>query len=211
MLPLDASAVGKLLRELGQRAALHGDNPYRARAYLRAAESLLALPEPLEDVVAQNRLQEIPGIGKAIAEIVTKLHLEGSHPALDTLREEVPAGVLEMLHVPGLRPDKAMKIHKELGINSLDELETAAREGRLAAIKGLGAALQTKILQGISISREHADRYHLHRAADLLEGAETQLRRFPQVKRITPAGDFRRGSELCSRLSLVAEVGRREG
>lgn len=69
---LDTSEVARLLHEFGQRTALRGGNPYRARAYTRAAENLLAVPEPLETLIAQNRLREIPGVGAAIADIVTK-------------------------------------------------------------------------------------------------------------------------------------------
>src|ERR1700730_392865 len=146
-MPLDASAVAKLLHEFGQRTALRGGNPYRARAYSRAAEHLMVLTVPLEEVVAQDRLKEIPGVGDAIADIVTKLHQKGGHPALDAMRKEIPAEALEILNIPGLRPDKVLKLYKELGISSIEELEKAAKEDRLKPVKGLGPALQRKILQ----------------------------------------------------------------
>ena len=87
---LDASAVAKLLAEFGQRSALRGGNPFRARAYGRAAENLLALTTPLSDVIAQDRLRDIPGVGTAIADIIRKLHATGSHPALDAMRRKSP-------------------------------------------------------------------------------------------------------------------------
>ena len=114
---LDASQVARLLHELGQRSLLRGGNRYCARAYTQAGENLLALPEPLEELVAQKRLRQVPGIGETIANVVTKLHLKGSHPLLDELRKEVPGGAIEMLAVPGLRPDKVLKLHRELGIS----------------------------------------------------------------------------------------------
>ena len=97
MRTLGSSEVAKLLHEFGQRTAFRGGNPYRARAYTRAAENLFALAEPLEDIVAQNRLREIPGVGDAIADIVTKLHRTGRHPALDAMRTEIPAALLSCL------------------------------------------------------------------------------------------------------------------
>jgi len=133
---LSASEVAGLLTEYGRRSALKGGNPYRAKAYVRAAENLRAVPEPLERIIEEGRLREIPGIGEAIADIVTKFHRTGSHPSLEKLRQEIPAGVLDMLAIPGLRPDKAIKIHTALGIDTIDELERAARAGRLAPIKG---------------------------------------------------------------------------
>jgi|SRR5580692_626597 DNA polymerase (family 10) len=103
---------------------------------VRAADSLGALVVPL-DLIAQDRLTEIPGIGDTIADIVTKLYRTGTHPSLEAMRKEIPAGVLEMLVVPGLRPEKVLKLHKELGITSLAQLEEAARADRLKKVKGL--------------------------------------------------------------------------
>jgi DNA polymerase (family 10) len=201
----DAAAVSALLREYGQRAALRGGNPYRAKAYVRAAESLGALTEPLDRVIAEGRLKEIPGVGDAIADIITKLHAHGTHPPLEAMRKDISAGVLEMLTVPGLRPDKIVKHYKELGIRSLAELEAAAGAGRLKTVKGLGPALQAKILQNIEIGRSGAGRMHVHRAGALLANAEDALRRaHPELTRLAPAGDFRRGCELVADLSIVA-------
>ena len=119
MAALDAVAVAALLVELGRRTALAGDNYFRAKAYLRAADTLSALVEPLDRVIAENRLRQLPGIGETIADIVTKLHNTGTHPLLEKLRRDVPEGVLDMLSVPGLKPEKINILHKELGITDL--------------------------------------------------------------------------------------------
>ena len=206
MTPLDTMQVAKLLAEYGRRTALAGGNPYRSKAYMRAADSLAALAEPLERIVAEDRLREIPGIGAAIADIVTKLHRTGTHPSLERMRREIPEGLLEMLSVPGLRPDKVLKLHQQLGIANLAELERAAGQDRIKNAKGLGPALQRKIVQGLQISKSAAGARHMHRAAELIASAEKHLRRaLPDLKRIVPAGDFRRGNELVFDLSLVAE------
>jgi DNA polymerase (family 10) len=115
------------------------------------------------------------------------------------MRKEIPAGVLEMLSIPGLRPDRVLKLYNTLGITSLTELEQAAQADKLKGVKGLGSGLQAKLLQGIEVMRSGEGRRHLNRAARLLEVAEAQLRRsHPDLKRITPAGDFRRGCELVT-------------
>src|SRR5215213_10496138 len=203
----DATTVSRLLREFGQYSALQGGNPYRAKAYARAADSLATLPVPLEMLVREVRLTEIPGVGQAIAEIVTKLHRTGTHPKLEAMRKDIPAGVLEMLAVPGLRPEKVLKLYRELGIASLSDLEAAAKADRLKSVKGLGPALQAKILHNIAISRENEGCRHIHRAAALLKSAEQSLRRArPELTRIAPAGESRRGCELVRDLVLVAEA-----
>ena len=126
-----AQQVAKLLREYARRTALRGGNPYRAKAYARAADSVAALVEPLDRIVAEDRLTDVPGIGEAIADIVAKLHRTGTHPSLEKLRKEVPDGVLELLSVPGLKPEKALRLHNDLGISSIAELEAAAKDDRI--------------------------------------------------------------------------------
>ncbi|MGY4330914.1 DNA polymerase/3'-5' exonuclease PolX [Bradyrhizobium sp. LB7.2] len=114
--------------------------------------------------------------------------------------------MLEMLAVPGLPPEKVLRLYKDLGITSLAELETAARDNRIKKVKGLGAALQTKILQNLDIAKSGEGRLHLHRAAALLAHAKESLRKSqPELKRVTIAGDFRRGCELVGDLTIVAE------
>jgi DNA polymerase (family X) len=204
---LDARTIASLLREYAQRTVLRGGNPYRAKAYSRAADSLAALAVPLDTLVAEGRLTEIPGVGDAIADIVTKLYETGTHPSLEKLRKEIPAGVLEMLAVPGLRPEKVLRLYNDLGITSLAELEAAAKDDRIKEAKGLGASLQTKILQNLAIAKSGEGRLHLHRAAALLAHAKDSIRRSqPELKRVTIAGDFRRGCELVGDLAIVAET-----
>jgi DNA polymerase (family 10) len=203
---LNAEEVAKLVAEYGQRVALRGGNVYRAKAYSRAAENLAALTEPLDQVIAEERLREIPGVGDAIADLIVKLHKTGSDPKLDAMRKEIPPGVLEMLSVPGLRYEKVLKLYQELGIASLDALEEAARADRLKNIKGFGPALQAKILQGIEIMRSGRGQRHIHRAAELLDTVAENLKRAQPDVKVTPAGDFRRGCELVHDLALVAEL-----
>jgi DNA polymerase/3'-5' exonuclease PolX len=108
MAKTDTKTVVRLLREYAQRTSLRGGNPYRSKAYLRAAESLSALSQPLGTLIHAGRLTEIPGVGDAIADIITKLYETGSHPSLEKMRKEMPEGVLELFAIPGLRPDKIL-------------------------------------------------------------------------------------------------------
>jgi DNA polymerase (family 10) len=191
---------------------LRGGNPYRSKAYSRAADALSALAVPLDQLIAEERLTEIPGVGDTIADIITKLRRTGTHPSLEKLREEIPPGVLELLTVPGLRPEKVLRLYKDLGITSLEELEAAAKDDRIKRAKGLGAALQTKILQNLAIAQGGEGRLHLHRAASLLTHAKQSLEKNrPELKHISIAGDVRRGCELVADLALVAEASKEDG
>jgi DNA polymerase (family 10) len=156
--------------------------------------------------VAQQRLQDIPGVGDAIAGVITQLCQTGSTPSLEKMRADVPASVLEMLTIPGLHPDKIMKLHKELGINTIEDLETAVREDRLKSVAGLGAVLQRKILAGLEARHSSRSARHMHRAAELLSAAEASLKRSNlNLKKIVVAGDLRRGCELVVNLALAGE------
>jgi DNA polymerase (family 10) len=206
MRKLDSPEIATLLAEFGRRAMLYGGNPFRAKAYIRAAERIALLPEPIENLIEENRLREIPGVGEAIAGVITELVRTGSHPSLEKMRADAPASVLEMLSLPGLRPEKVMKLHKELGINSLAELETAAKQDRLKTVKGFGPALQRKILAGFEAKRNLHSARHLHKAEELLNAATASLQKSELgLRNLQIAGDFRRGNEIVSDLALVAE------
>ena len=204
MAKLNAAEIAQLLREMGRRMQLEKGNPYRAKAYLRAADNLALTTMPVERLIAEDRLTELPGIGEALAGVIRQLHETGRYQKLDALRAAVPEGVLEMLAVPGLPADRIRKLHDVLGIGSVAALEEAAVSGRLAATKGFGPAFQAKVLQGLEMSRRPQGR-HIHRAALALDHAAAELRRtHPELRKVTPSGDFRRGAELVGSLALVA-------
>jgi DNA polymerase (family X) len=200
-----ANRLADLLQEIGQRTFLEGGNLYRAKAYLRAAENLRHLVEPLENVIQKGTLTSIAGVGEAIARRIEQLFRNGSDPALEAQRRQLPAGLLELLSVPGLSPSTILRLHKLIGIQSIEELESACRQGRLAQTKGLGAALERRILQSLAIAQSGRGGKHAHRAAEILARTGGELRRLrPELENLTVAGDLRRGCELIFDLRLVA-------
>ena len=121
------------------------------------------------------------------------------------MRRKMPACVLELLAIPGLKPHTIMKLHTLLDVNSLEDLAAACSRGAVAATKGLGPALERKILQGIAIAREGEGRLRMNQAQAILEQAIAELKRLrPDLRNITIAGDLRRACELVSDLRLVA-------
>ncbi|HYG74166.1 MAG TPA: PHP domain-containing protein [Planctomycetota bacterium] len=206
MTPLDANAVSRLLIEIGRRLELAGESPFKFRAYYKAAENLMALTEPISDIIARGKLREIPGVGEAIAEKIIKLHRTGTHPTLELMREQVPASVLEMFGIPGLGARRIAILHAELNITDLAALEEACKAGKLEACKGLGAAIQKKILQGLEFMRKGSGLRHMDDADTLLRAACANLQKsHADLKRIVPAGASRRGCELVDELVIVAQ------
>jgi DNA polymerase (family 10) len=204
--PLDSGAVAKLLAEIGQRLTLAGENPYKARAYTRAAESLQLLEAPLEEIVAADRLQEVPGVGAALAGVIGDLCLRGTTARLEELRKAAPESLLELLAVPGLRTQKIAALQR-IGVTSLDDLERKCRAHELADVKGFGAAFETQTLAAIDLMRRASGQVHRHKAeaqaASMLKAIQ---RAHPEITRITPAGDLRRGAELVAGADIVAEA-----
>jgi DNA polymerase (family 10) len=202
MAKLDAQQVADLLLEIGRRASLEGGNPYKSRAYIRAAESLRTLVVPLDEVIRRSQLRDLPGIGDAIARRIIELREHGTDDGLEKLRVKYPAGLLELLSIPRLKPSVVIKLHKELGITSLLEAETAARDGRFRKLKGLGASLERKILEGAALAGGAEGRMRANRAEELLEHAAETLRA-QGLDDIRIAGDLRRGREVIADLRLV--------
>jgi DNA polymerase (family 10) len=201
----NAAEVADLLEEIGRRAAFESANPYKAKAYVRAAESLRRLVRPLGELVREGALQTIPGVGAAIAKRIESLHRGDTDESLERMRTKLPAGLLGLLAIPRLRSGTILKLNHLLDVTSVEDLAAACREGRVAATKGLGAALERKILQGLKIASEGEGRLRMNPAQAILDQTIAELKRLrPALHKITIAGDLRRACELVSDLRLVA-------
>lgn len=202
---MDARAIADLLEEYGQRLMLAQLDPYRPKAYLRAAETLRHWPAPLAALLARGELQSLPGIGPAIAQQVETLHRTGSEPRLEALRRQLPESLLELFRVPGLRAPQIKTLHDKLGVTNLGSLQAALASGAVAQTKGLGARLAKTIEQGLAMHAAGSHYRRLDQAESLLASACAHLRGHrPDLTRITPAGDWRRGCELVGALVIVA-------
>lgn len=195
--------VAEILEEIGVLLELKGENPFKTRAYHNAARTLEGLAEPLATLVAEKRLGELKGFGEALQDKVTTLVTTGALPYYDELKASVPPGLVDMLHLPGVGPKKVKKLHDELQITSVDALEAACRDGRVAALDGFGEKSQTKILEGIAFRRQFAS---VHRLIDALATAEPileNLRLHPEILRCSTAGSLRRCKETVGDLDFV--------
>src|SRR3954462_13350386 len=131
---MDKDRVAEVLIEIGVLLELKGENPFKTRAYANAARTLEGLSEPLGKIISENRLGEIKGVGEAIQKKVTELVTTGKLLYYEDLKASLPSGLLEMLGVPGLGPKKVKALYEKLGITSLDELEIACKEGKIAVL-----------------------------------------------------------------------------
>jgi DNA polymerase (family 10) len=200
----DRFAIASALRETGLLLGLEKANRFRARSFARAADVLEHLSEDLDSLVAENRLTELRGIGPGLAAVIAELHADGRSRLLDRLRAEMPAASVELSRIPGLTARRLGVLKSALGIESLADLQAAAREGRIRNVKGFGERTEQKLLQAIERYQDGASTMLV---AHALEAAERFLRWLRALEGCVAAevtGSVRRFAEIVSNVDLVA-------
>jgi len=187
---------------------IKGENIYRVLSYRRVAEALRTYGQEAATLRAQGKLQDIPGVGKAIAEKIEELLDTGRLGFLERLEAEVPPSLIELLKVPEVGPKRAALFWKQAGITTLDELEAAARAGRLRDLPGMGEKSEARILEGIEALRRRSQRLSLGVARPMALRWLSWLREQPGVVRAEMAGSLRRWRSTVGDLDLVAATNR---
>src|SRR5690606_2271110 len=169
--------IARHLERLADLSEIDGDNPFRVRAYRNAAAVIAERDESVADLVAQGfDLTQLKGIGKEIAEKVKTLVQTGVMPQLAALEERVPVGLLEVVKVKGVGPKQAAALWKALGVTNVDELEAAAKAGRITGLPGFGPKKVENILRGIESYRRNTGRVLLGHVDAVLEPLLERLR-----------------------------------
>ncbi len=200
---MDKKAVAQVLEQIASFLELKGENPFRIRAFRTAARAVGGLTGDLRQGLEDGSLASTKGVGPATLQIVSELVATGKAGMLEELREQIPPGLVEMLAIGGLGVAKIRQIHDVLGIDSLPELEAAARDGRLAKLPRFGQKTSENILKGIAFLRQATTFRLLHHAAEEGEGLRAALERVPGVSRAIVAGEVRRCTEVVRDLVLV--------
>ena len=200
---MDKEQVAAVLAEIGTLLELKGENPFKTRAYQNAARTLEGLTEPLDKIVAEQRLGELKGFGDALVDKITQLVTTGNLPYYDELKASVAPGLIEMLGIPSLGPKKVKKLHDELGVDTIEALEAACKAGKVAVLDGFGEKTQTKILEGIAFKRQFASKHHLHKALAVATPILESLRQHPDVTRCSTAGSLRRWKETIGDIDFL--------
>ncbi len=203
----DKTTVVQVLRDISLLLQMKGENPFRSRAYDIAADRVSGLAEDLGTLLREGRLQELPGIGQAIADKVSELLSTGRLTFYDNLRAELPAGVLELVRVPELGPKKAVLLARQLGVDGVDALEKACREGRVRQVAGFGEKSEAKLLAGIELFRRTSTpRRLLGEVLPVAERLLTSVTTMPGVVRANVGGSLRRRAETVGDVDLIASA-----
>ncbi len=184
---------------------IRGDNPFRVRAYREAARVLEDMTEPVERMVKDGAdLTRIKGIGKDLAEKIKAFVETGRLEYLEKLESEIPASLLELMKIPDLGPRRVAVIHKELGIETVEELRAAIETGKISSLKGFGEKSEQKIFHALSeIPNKKNHRMLLADVAASASSFQKYLEEQPGVERVSLAGSYRRGKETVGDLDIL--------
>ena len=200
---MDKDQLADILTDIATLLELKGENPFKTRAYQNAARAIGTLEEPLEKLIAENRLAGVRGIGDAINKKVIELMATGKLAYYEELKASIPPGFREMLSIPGLGPKKIKALHDHLKVDSVEKLEQACQEGKVAGLKGFGEKTQANICEGITRRRSYASRHLLADGIYIAEPILESLRQHPDVIRCSVAGSLRRCKEIIGDIDFL--------
>ena len=195
--------IAAVLDEIATLMELTGENPFKIRAYSAGARTLESLTDDLGELIASGRLGELPGMGEALVDKITTLHRDGALPFHEKLKASIPAGLLEVIQIPGLGPKKVRALWTQLGVEDIAKLQAVCEGGAVAELKGFGEKTQAKILEGIKNRVAYGKRHRWYEAAAVADPILAGLRALPQVQRAESAGSLRRNRETVGDLDFL--------
>lgn len=196
--------IAACLEETADILEFQAANPFRVRAYRNAARAITEWPESIVSMLAAEKpLTEIAGVGADLAEKIAMLSKTGVFPLLEELRSQVPQSVLALLRVQGLGPKKAAALHKELKIQTLDELRAACEAHRVRELKGFGEKTEQTILAGLALASTAHERMLWAEADEWVQQLLAYLRPAPHVEKLEAAGSYRRGRDSVGDLDFL--------
>ncbi|MFW5873136.1 MAG: DNA polymerase/3'-5' exonuclease PolX [Bacillota bacterium] len=201
---LTAKEVAGMLNELADLMEIKGDNPFRIRAYQNAARAITGQSDKLIDIVKEERLQEIKGVGDGLAGIITEIFETGSSSQLEELKRELPAGISELLNIPGLGPKRAHQLYYELEINNIDDLKMALKENQVQTLKGFGPKTENKLLDALLEYENYQGLMTIGRADKIARRLEAYFKESADLwEELSFAGSLRRRKELVKDIDII--------
>ncbi|MEO6237137.1 MAG: DNA polymerase/3'-5' exonuclease PolX [Vicinamibacterales bacterium] len=200
---MDNLAIARVLAEIGDLLEIKGDNPFKIRAYRNAADTIAHETRDVAALSAAERL-ELPAIGQDLAAKIVELVDTGAVRYHQDLLQQFPPTILDLLHLQGVGPKTVARLYGDLGVRTLEELEQAARDGRIRAMKGMGARKEALILKALEEQRRFVGRRLMAEAYDTATALVAALRQQAPAAEIAMVGSLRRGCETCGDLDILA-------
>ena len=203
--------IAAVFEEIADLLEIENANPFRVRAYRNAARTVLDLGSEASELVAQGEdLSKLPGIGKELTAKIQEIIQSGRCSALDKLRQSTPPGLSELLKIPGLGPKRVGVLYHELDIHTVEQLQRAAKDGRLRELPGFGVKTEARILDILKTHAQQNQRVKLAVAAQYAESLCHYLRQCAAVQEVVVAGSFRRCKETVGDLDILVTASRNE-
>ena len=202
---MENADIAKIFEEIADLLEIKNDNPFRVRSYRNAALIIGGFPESMRSIVERDEkeLENIKGIGKSIHEKIVEIVKTGKCQFHDELLKELPPGLLELLEVSGIGPKKVQLLYEKLGIQSVDELENAAKKGKLRDLPHMGEKTEEKILKAIQELKSRKGRFRLSLALAYAEPLVAYLKKIPGVIQVEPAGSLRRWKDTIGDVDIL--------
>lgn len=195
--------VAKVFKSIARLLELKGENPFRVRAYEKGAQIVEGSGEDIEARAKADTLQELPGIGRDLAQKIKDIVETGTCAQYEKLQKEVPAGLLKMMEIPGLGPKSIKLFYEKLGISTIDELEKAAEKGKLKSLEGIKEKTEENILKGIALLKKGRERAPLYKALEVAGLFISALKKKKEVQLIEVAGSVRRKKETIKDVDIL--------
>ena len=195
--------VADIFENIADILEIKDDNPFKIRAYRRAALNIRGLAEDIEMLAKEDRLSDIPGIGKELEAKIREIITTGSLKHYEKLKREVPQGILDLMSVPGIGPKTARVLHDSLKIKTIGELEQKARSHEISGLPRLKKKTEENILRGIELIKKRAERMTLKEALDLTGEVIPELKKLSGVGKLSVAGSLRRMKETVRDIDML--------
>ncbi len=195
--------VAQTLESIADILQIKDDNAFKIKAYRQAANSIYHLDEDIHYLYDKGRLGDIPGVGKAIQTKIEELIEKGSCEYYESLLQEVPLGVLDMLSIPGIGHKTVKAVYEKLAVTNLDELLQAAQQHRIRTLPGMGGKNEYAIIKGIEMLKQNSDKYTLGMALPLAEKLLVYLSECEAAQETSVVGSIRRGKPLVSDIDIL--------
>lgn len=196
--------VVKVFNDIADILEIKGENLFRIRAYRKAAQNIESLSQDLDSMIERKALEEIPGIGKDLAQKIEEIISTGSLKFYEDLKKEIPEGLVELLSVPSLGPKTSKLLYDKLRIKNIEDLEEAAKSHKLLKVPGIREKTEENILRGIEMLKRGKERQPLGRVLPMAEEIVNALKASKDVRRVSLAGSLRRMKDTIKDIDILA-------
>ena len=200
---IDNNYIAEILKEIAEILQIKSENPFRIRAYEKAAQAVENLSEDVKNLVRENRLTDVPGVGKDLSRKIEELVNTGKLNFFEELKKTIPAGLLDILKIPSIGPKTTKLLYDKLKIGSIKDLERMAGSGKLIGLFGVKEKTVQNILKGVQIMRRGKERMNLAQAVSIAEEFIGALGKLAEVKKISTAGSLRRMKDTVRDIDIL--------